>query len=121
MYSAWQAKGEYATGDWRAHDIKGPIKPVFWNKRRIYITDNSGDHLTLDLDPPENGRYGQVLHHSHEVGPTKVVAASWSDFLNQLAIDLESGKYIYFEYEYQLDLVEYVEEEEEMSRFSSAT
>ncbi|MFO0822262.1 MAG: SMI1/KNR4 family protein [Gemmataceae bacterium] len=97
MYSEWQAKADYATDNWRADDIKGPIKPVFWNKKRIYVTDNSGDHLTLDLDPPENGKYGQVLHHSHEVGPTDVVASGWGEFLRQLVDDLESGKYVSLE------------------------
>ncbi|HYV39030.1 MAG TPA: SMI1/KNR4 family protein [Gemmataceae bacterium] len=96
MYCDWQASGEYATGgeDWKADDIKGPIKPVFWNKKRIYVTDNSGDHLTLDLDPPPEGIYGQVLDHSHEVGPMEVLASGWGVFLRNLVEDLESGKYL---------------------------
>ncbi len=82
MYSEWQAEGDYATGgdDWFPWDITGPIKPVFWNKRRVYVTDNSGDHLTLDLDPPDAGKYGQVLDHCHEVGPTEVLASGWGGF-----------------------------------------
>jgi cell wall assembly regulator SMI1 len=98
MYSDWQAKGNYATGeDWVPRDIKGPIKPVFWNKQRIYLTDNSGHRLTLDLDPPADGKYGQVLDHCHEVGPTEVVASGWAEFLRMLVDDLESGKYVYLE------------------------
>ena len=57
-YRDRQASGDYAVdGDpsWAPLDIDGPIKPVFWNTKRIYVTDNSGDHLTLDLDPPEDG------------------------------------------------------------------
>jgi cell wall assembly regulator SMI1 len=112
MYSDWQAKGEYATGDdWVPRDMTGPIKPVFWNKRRIYVTDNSGNHLTLDLDPPAGGTYGQVLHHSHEVGPTGVVARGWAEFLKMLVDDLESGKYVYLEHEGSVELVEEVERE----------
>ena len=95
MYRDWQSKGQYANeDDWIPEEIKGPIKPIFWNLKRIYITDNSGDHLTLDLDPPKKGVYGQVIEHSHEVGPTCVVAKSWSEFLSQLVHDLETGKYI---------------------------
>jgi cell wall assembly regulator SMI1 len=113
MYSDWQAKGEYATGsdDWRAEDIRGPIKPVFWNKKRIYVTDNSGDHLTLDLDPPAKGKYGQVIDHSHEVGPMAVIASGWGEFLRMLVEDLESGKYVYLEHVGSLELVEEVEKE----------
>jgi cell wall assembly regulator SMI1 len=109
MYCEWQAKGKYATDDWRPLMVKGPIRPVFWNKRRIYVTDNSGDHLTLDLDPPESGAYGQVLDHSHGVGPTAVVASGWGEFLRNLVEDLESGKYVYLEDEGGLELVEELE------------
>jgi len=94
MYRQAQRKGEYATEDWQASDIEGPIKPIFWNTKRIFVTDNSGDHWTLDLDPPEDGVYGQVLDFSHEVGPTQVLARSWTELLSQLVVDLENGKYL---------------------------
>jgi cell wall assembly regulator SMI1 len=100
MYRDMQARGEYAVpGDaaWTADASAGPIKPLFWNTRRLFVTDNCGDHLTLDLDPPPAGNYGQVLDHSHEVGPKNVLAPSWSAFLNQVADDLEAGKYVYIE------------------------
>jgi cell wall assembly regulator SMI1 len=93
-YRQAQRQGEYATEDWEASDIEGPIKPVFWNTKRIVVTDNSGDHWTLDLDPPQDGAYGQILDHSHEVGPTQVLAGSWAELLSQLAVDLENGKYL---------------------------
>jgi len=112
MYSDWQAKGEYSTGDdWMPRDVKGPIKPVFWNKRRIYVTDNSGDHLTLDLDPPAGGSYGQVLDHCHEVGPREVLARGWGEFLKILVEDLESGKYVYLKHVGDIELVEQLERE----------
>jgi cell wall assembly regulator SMI1 len=107
MYSSWQQKGEYAVGDdWVPRHIKGPIKPVFWNQKRIQITDNSGDHLTLDLDPPNGGAYGQILDHCHEVGPVRVLAASWSEFLRQVVDGLESGKYVYFDFERRFEPLE---------------
>jgi cell wall assembly regulator SMI1 len=58
------------------------------------VTDNSGDNWTLDLDPPEAGVYGQILDFSHEVGPMKVLAQSWTELLAQLVVDLENGKYL---------------------------
>lgn len=112
-YSDWLARGTYATSDgsWEANAIEGPIKPIFWNKKRVYVTDNSGNHLTLDLDPPADGRYGQIIHHSHEVGPTKVVASSWGEFLSKLVEELESGKYVYLPDEGCIELVEEIERE----------
>jgi cell wall assembly regulator SMI1 len=110
MYRGWQQKGEYAVGDdWIPRQIKGPIKPVFWNPKRIHITDSSGDHLTLDLDPPEGGVYGQILEHCHEVGPIGVVAGSWTEFLRHLVDDLECGKYVFFEFDRNLEPLEWHE------------
>ena len=98
MYCDWQNKGDYAidnSEDWVTDSINGPIKPIFWNRKRIYLTDNSGDHLTLDLDPPPNGTIGQLLDHSHEVGPEHVVSSSWTEFLETTADRLEDGSYYY--------------------------
>ena len=99
MYREWQAKGDYAPADWAVEEGVGPIKPVFWNSKRIHITDNSGDHLTLDLDPPPHGVYGQIIDHSHETGPAAVLAPGWGEFLRQLVNDLESDKFAYLECE----------------------
>ena len=81
--------------EWQANAISGPIKPILWNKKRIYLTDNSGDHLTLDLDPAESGNYGQLIDHCHEVGPETVVAASWLDFLRLMIDGLQNGTISY--------------------------
>src|SRR5262249_37649668 len=94
MYRQAQRKGEYATEDWQASDIEGPIKPVFWNTKRFFVPDNSGAHWPLVLAPPEDGAYGQILDHSHEVGPTQVLARSWTELLSQLVVGLENGKYL---------------------------
>lgn len=100
MYTHWQTDEHWGLGEeWRPFDIEGPIKPIWWNPKRIPLTDNSGDHIMIDLDPPENGKYGQVLEHDHEVGPTRVLADSWYEWLRQIANDLEAGKYIYVEEE----------------------
>lgn len=112
MYAEWQVENGFGMGDdWKPREIKGPAKNIWWNKQRIHITDNSGDHLTLDLDPSPDGRYGQVLDHSHEVGPTEVVASSWGEFLSNLAVGLESGKFIYSKCT-GLSLLEYFKVEE---------
>lgn len=99
MYRDWQLEGNYADGseDWEVRDCEGPVKPIFWSVKRIPVTDRSGDHLMLDLDPPPEGHYGQVLDHSHEVGPERVVASNWAAFLSQLAQDFVSGQFVAFE------------------------
>ena len=54
---------------------------------------------TLDLDPPEDGMYGQVLDHSHEVGPF----SPRTGCVSEPTEDLETGKYIWFEFEHSLE------------------
>jgi cell wall assembly regulator SMI1 len=76
------------------------------------MQENSiGQLLTLDLDAPADGTYGQVLDHSHEVGPTEVVATGWGGFLSMHVNDLESGKYVCLEDQGSVELVEDVERE----------
>jgi cell wall assembly regulator SMI1 len=94
MYSEWQQKDGYGIGpDWEPTQLSGPIRPVWWNPRRIHLTDNSGDHMTLDFDAPAEGQMGQIIWHNHEVGPVEVVATSFSAWLARMADDLEAGKY----------------------------
>src|ERR1043165_2140641 len=50
---AWQAQRQ-AYGDefdeYEPLDLEGPVKKIWWNRKRIHVTDKDGDHLTLDLD-----------------------------------------------------------------------
>ena len=100
-YSQWQ-QSEDAWGlepDYQTANIEGPIKPIWWNPSRLVLTDNSGDSIMSDFDPPFDGVSGQVIKFDHETGPRRVLAASWSQFLSDIADGLERGDYIYFEEE----------------------
>jgi cell wall assembly regulator SMI1 len=96
----WQAEDGWGLGDaWKPEEIQGPIKPSWWNPKRIPLVDNDGDFLILDLDPPGNGQHGQIIEHSHETGPASVLADGWSQWLTMVANDLEANKYVYVEEE----------------------
>jgi cell wall assembly regulator SMI1 len=95
MYADWQRENGYGLGpDWEPRDIEGPIKPIWWSPLRIPVTDNGGgDPVMIDLDPGEGGTRGQVIRFSHEVGPEKVMARSWAEWLSGIEDELEAGKY----------------------------
>jgi cell wall assembly regulator SMI1 len=89
MWVSWLDGGSF---EGRAASPRGPIRPVWWNRRWLPVTwDGGGDHLCIDLDPAPGGRPGQVIYFSHEEGPMVVVAESWRAYLERYAAALESG------------------------------
>lgn len=61
------------------------IKNIYWNICSVPIGDNSGNHFLLDLDPEPKGTYGQVIQFTRAVGPERVVAKSFADWLEKYA------------------------------------
>lgn len=84
--------------DYQPQSIEGPIKPIWWNPLRIRVTDNrSGGGLTIDLDPAKGGTRGQVIHFDSVMGPTRVYATGWGEFLKQIATDAQAGCFVFDE------------------------
>jgi cell wall assembly regulator SMI1 len=73
---------------------QGPIKRVKWNTHWIPIlNDGSGDYICIDLDPAEGGVVGQIILTDHEVGPERMLAIGWREFLLEYADALEEGRF----------------------------
>ncbi|MEP6519247.1 SMI1/KNR4 family protein [Microcoleus vaginatus] len=67
---------------------------LWWNPKWIPIASNlSGDSLCLDLDPAPGGQVGQIIFMCHDDGYRGFIAKSLREWLEQLATDLEAGKY----------------------------
>lgn len=76
----------------------GPMKEVQISPGWIPISDNSGgDHLCIDLDPAKGGKVGQLFSYWHEYGAWRIVAPSFTVFLERLLKHLEQGKYAFDE------------------------
>ena len=95
----WLRWREVAAEGWfedRESEPEGPIKPVHWNRRWLPVTDaGSGNHFCVDLDPAPGGTVGQIIEFDHEVGPVRVVASGFGEWLARYASALESGRYAY--------------------------
>lgn len=77
-------------------DPDAGIKADWWNPAWIPFTYNgAGDHLCLDLDPADGGRYGQVIRMWHDDGVRTLEYASFKDWLSGYIEDLEQGRYIF--------------------------
>jgi cell wall assembly regulator SMI1 len=77
-----------------ACDPQGPIQPVRWSECWIPIaSEGSGDYLCIDMCPVPGGDIGQVIYVDQDVGPVKVLAKGFGEFLTAFADDLENGKF----------------------------
>jgi len=72
---------------------QGPIKKVMWNVRWVPIMEAEGDDILIDLDPAPGGSIGQVIERSHEIGPLRVLASNFREWLANYADDLENAKF----------------------------
>jgi cell wall assembly regulator SMI1 len=72
----------------------GPMKEAHISPGWVPISDNSGgDHLCFDLDPAEGGKVGQLFSYWHEYGAWRIVAPSFTVFLERLLNHLARGRY----------------------------
>jgi cell wall assembly regulator SMI1 len=71
------------------------IQPVWWDTHWIpFGRDLAGNCCCIDLAPTPKGSPGQIIDWDHEVGPSRVLASSFSDMLSTFANDLEAGAYV---------------------------
>ena len=77
---------------------------MWWNPKWIPITaELGGDNYCLDLDPAPEGQVGQIIIMCHDDGYRELVANNFREWLEQLATDLEGGKYQIYEKSYWLE------------------
>jgi cell wall assembly regulator SMI1 len=71
------------------------IQPVWWDTHWIpFGRDLAGNCCCIDFNPTEEGLPGQIIDWDHEVGPSRVLAHSFSEVLSTFASDLEAGAYV---------------------------
>ncbi|CCH41446.1 Cell wall assembly regulator [Wickerhamomyces ciferrii] len=73
----------------------GAIHPVYSHQGWVpLVTDNSGNHIGVDLSPAKKGTWGQVILFGRDFDTKFVLAPTWGDFLLLFVKDLENGNYI---------------------------
>lgn len=72
------------------------VRPVWWNPAWIPITaDGAGNAHCIDLDPAPGGTAGQIIYFFYDAPERALVAASFREWLTDLADDLENGRQVY--------------------------
>ncbi len=74
------------------------IKPDWWNPAWIPITyDGSGNHYCLDLDPTEEGNYGQIIRMWHDDSERPLESDSFEEWIKDYAQQMEEGNLTFSE------------------------
>jgi cell wall assembly regulator SMI1 len=74
------------------------VKNDWWNALWIPITyDGSGNHYCLDLDPTNEGRYGQVIRMWHDDPIRSLEAPSFKEWITDYKDKLMEGQLVYSE------------------------
>ena len=94
QYSIWSKLVNSGTFDNRTSEPETRIKNDWYNLKRIPIThDGSGNRLCLDLDPSEEGIYGQIITMEHETPDRDIVAESLEKWIEKVIHEFQNGKY----------------------------
>lgn len=89
----WKELYEWADED-RDVEVIGPVKPQWWNLNWLPVGIDDGNPLCLDLDPPDDGTYGQVVKAWHDWERRSVQARSLTNWLEEFVEELRRGKYM---------------------------
>ncbi len=88
------------------------IKNNWWNALWIPITyDGSGNHYCLDLDPTNQGNYGQIIRMWHDNAQRSWVANSFNEWITVYNDKLVGGQLVYSEDYFGIIDKEVVDEE----------
>ena len=72
------------------------IKNDWWNDYWLPITDNmSGDYDCIDLDPTDEGVYGQVIRFMHDDAYRSLEAKSMQDWIEKTTLRIKNGELKY--------------------------
>ncbi|MBD2328788.1 SMI1/KNR4 family protein [Alkalinema sp. FACHB-956] len=99
-WTSWNEVLEDGAIDDIENDGDGQIfRKDWWHPKWIPLTSDpgGGNHQCLDLAPGPQGTMGQIITMWHDDADRRLLANSFTDFLEQFANGLEAGEYIYSE------------------------
>ncbi len=82
MIETWTFLQEEYDPDGEQAENDSAIKPMLWNPAWIpFATNGSGDYVCIDMDPADDGKYGQILYFWHDWNNRSVEAESLNAFI----------------------------------------
>jgi cell wall assembly regulator SMI1 len=82
-WNLWNSLNEEYGGDISEDDAIYQVKPLYWNPLWIpLLGDGSGDIHFMDLDPTEDGKYGQIILRKNSGPEYRYVADSFEAWID---------------------------------------
>lgn len=74
------------------------IKDNWWNIHWVPFTyDGNGNHICIDLDPTEEGNYGQIIRMWHDEPVRELLADSFTEWIEEYVDQLNNQEFVYSE------------------------
>lgn len=94
IHTGYQSRETLGGGPVLRYADSGVKLDYTYSLKRVPIGDDNGTCLLcIDLDPDEDGQYGQVILVDHDMGVALKLADSISELIAKFIRDIEVGKY----------------------------
>ena len=103
-------------GDFDDEEVEsdGTFQAKWWVEAWVPIdADGGGNGFVIDLAPGPKGKIGQILFMDHEAGPSGPTHPDYAAYLEEIADQLEKGRYVMTEDNYIEDMEGAVDEDGE--------
>ncbi|HJT30682.1 MAG TPA: SMI1/KNR4 family protein [Pirellulales bacterium] len=92
------SSNSYNATDWSEqlehYEFDGPVCRDPALRMLVFVDAGSGDVLAMDLNPPPEGEYAQVVAINHDPPQLIVRSPSLRDWFEELVARYESGRYV---------------------------
>lgn len=79
-------------------DPDSGIKDNWWNINWVPFTyDGNGNSICIDLDPSDEGKYGQIIRVWHDDPLRELLADSFTEWIQDYVSQLENNEFTYSE------------------------
>ena len=93
----WYEDSRYSDPSFLDYEIEvyGNVKKQIWNSKWIPLFSDSNMFLDLlDLDPPQNGIYGQIISINEDIERISIIKNNLLDYFSNFLYNLQCGNYI---------------------------
>lgn len=98
-FNMLKADGAFEESERHMEPSHRRVRHTWWHEFWLpFAEDGGGNLICLDLDPSDEGTFGQIFFWERDAGPCIPEACSFTEFVRQCRDEILSGKYEYDDY-----------------------